>query len=226
MATPTSKALIVIPVYNEGSQIRQVIRSIKRVGYRSILVVDDGSTDDSFEQIKREKVMYLRHFLNRGKGAAIKTGIAWCKLIQPDIVVTMDGDGQHDAKDIKKLVQEIRKGCDVVLGSRIHIGNVIPLYKRIANYIGNFITFITFGLWVSDSQCGFRAYSKRAYQCINTTTDTYEYDGEVIREIRRNDLRFTEIPVKVKYTKYSQSKPHRQTLLNGLKMVIRMTLLH
>lgn len=223
MATRSISTLVVIPVFNEGSQIQQVISNIKKSGYRSILVVDDGSSDDTFQKIKQERVMFLRHFLNRGKGAAIKTGIAAGKILKPHILITMDGDGQHDPKDIDKLAAKIKLGYDVVLGTRILKSNKIPFFKRIANLAGNLVTFIAYGLWVNDSQCGFRAYSKKAYQCINTITDAYEYDSEVIREIKYHNLRYIEIPIHMKYTTYSQSKPHRQTLLNGLKMAIRMT---
>jgi len=213
---------IVIPAYNEGAVIKNVIREVKDTGFNQIIVVDDGSTDETFLHAKKQKVIALRHILNRGKGAAVKTGIEGAKMLGADIVVTFDGDGQHDPKDISKLLAEIRKNHDVVLGSRFLKKNKIPWFKVVANFVGNFFTWLIYGIWVSDSQSGFRAYSKRALRLIDTTHDRYEYDSEIIREIARHSLKYTEIPIKVRYTSYSMSKIHKQSFVNGIKTVVRM----
>jgi glycosyltransferase involved in cell wall biosynthesis len=219
------KNVILIPAYNEESMIAGVLRDIRQAGYPDILVVDDGSSDRTYDEARRvEGVIALRHFINRGKGAAIKTGIEAAKLLGADIVVTMDGDGQHDPKDIARMVQLIADGYDVVLGTRAMNLATVPLWKILANKAGNFFTWLLFGLWVSDSQSGFRAFSRAAFESIETRTDRYEYDSEVIREICRHRLKFTELTVTVHYTDYSQSKAARQTLKGGLKTLFRMFL--
>jgi glycosyltransferase involved in cell wall biosynthesis len=205
--------------------IADVLREVRLAGYPDIIVVDDGSTDETYQQsLGTPGVIALRHFINRGKGAALKTGIEATKLLGADVVVTMDGDGQHDPKDIARMVQLIAEGYDVVLGTRAMDPAAVPLWKILANKAGNFFTWLLFGLWVSDSQSGFRAFSRAAFESIETRTDRYEYDSEVIREICRHRLKFTELTVTVHYTDYSQSKAARQTLKGGLKTLFRMFL--
>ncbi|MGB5018293.1 MAG: glycosyltransferase family 2 protein, partial [Candidatus Moraniibacteriota bacterium] len=188
-----------------------------------IIVVDDGSTDDTFERAKETGVTTLRHRLNRGKGAATKTGIEAAKLKGADIIVTMDGDGQHSPEDIARLIEPIRRNhCDVVLGSRLLNPQGMPKYKIWHNKIGNIITWYLYGLYVTDSQSGFRAYSRHAAELINTRTDRYEYDSEVIREIYTYKLKYKEVPIAVRYTEYSMGKVHKQSLWNGIKTLYRM----
>lgn len=190
----SSKIFIVIPAFNEESVIQDVIKEVQGAGYGNIIVVDDGSSDRT--QKKAEEitgVVALRHKINRGKGAATKTGIEAAKLLGAGIIVTMDGDGQHDPKDIEKLIEPIIKnGCDVVLGTRLANPEGMPWCRIIANHVGNFFTWWLFGLWVTDSQSGLRAYSKHAAEVINTNADRYNYDSEVIREIYIYKLKFTE----------------------------------
>lgn len=219
IAPAPKKIIIIIPAFNEEAVIQEVIDEIKKSGYGNIIVVDDGSTDNTFQKAKEKKVVALRHKINRGKGAAVKTGIEAAKILGAEIVVTMDGDGQHNPENIKPMTEYIEKGYDVVLGTRLKNPAGMPLYKIIANRIGNFFTWLIHGLWVTDSQSGFRAFSKRALNLIDTKTSRYEYDSEVIREIRRNDLKYFEIPIEVRYTEYSMGKKHKQGFVNGLKTV-------
>lgn len=218
-----SKLFVVIPAFNEESVIQDVIKEIKDAGYKNIIVVDDGSSDSTHRKAKEIEVIALRHKINRGKGAATKTGIEATKLLGAEIIVTMDGDGQHDPKDIEKLVEPIvQNHCDVVLGTRLVNPKGMPWYKIIANHMGNFFTWYLFGLWVTDSQSGFRAYSRRAAEVINTKADRYEYDSEVIREIYTYKLKYEEIPISVRYTEYSMGKIHKQGFANGLMTLYKM----
>ncbi len=214
---------IVIPAYNEEKVIGDVIAEIRRAGYDNIVIVDDGSRDETFERAKEAGVIALRHRLNRGKGAATKTGIEAAKLQGADIIVTMDGDGQHNPEDITRLVGPIvQNHCDVVLGTRLKDPRGMPKYKIVHNWIGNAIVWYLYGLWVSDSQSGFRAYSRHAAEVINTKTDRYEYDSEVIREIYKYKLKYREVPIEVRYTEYSMGKVQKQSLGNGIKTLYRM----
>ncbi|MDO8529608.1 MAG: glycosyltransferase family 2 protein [bacterium] len=219
-----NKVSIVIPACNEEFVIQDVIREIRNEKYENIIVVDDGSVDQTYQKAKEvEGVAALKHKINRGKGAATKTGIEAAKLLGADIIVTMDGDGQHDPKDIKDLINPIENdNFDVVLGTRLKNPEGMPFYKRIHNWIANLITWCLFGLWVSDSQSGFRAYSRKAADLINTKADRYDYDSEVIREIYIYKLRFKEVPIKVRYTEYSRNKLEKQNLSNGLKTLYKM----
>ncbi|EKE12099.1 MAG: glycosyl transferase family protein [uncultured bacterium] len=223
MNTLSQKIYIVVPAYNEASVISDVIKEIQAAGYRNIIVVDDGSGDNTYEKISRnDGVIPLKHFLNRGKGAAAKTGIEAAKMLGADVVITIDADGQHNPNDIEKMLEMIRQEYDVVLGSRLKNPAGMPKYKILHNHIGNLCVWALYGLWVTDSQSGFRAYSQKAISAIETKTDRYEYDSEVIREIYRNNLKFIEIPIEVRYTDYSMSKVHKMNLKNGLKTLIKM----
>lgn len=216
---------IVIPAYNEEKVIQDVLCEIQSAGYRNIIVVDDGSRDYTYARAKEAPgVVALRHMINRGKGAAVKTGIEAAKLLGAEIVVTLDGDDQHDPRDIEPMLRRIREGYDVVLGSRLKNCGGMPGYKIVHNRIGNFLVWMLYGLWVTDSQSGFRAYSHQALHTIDTQTDRYEYDSEVVREIYRHRLKFIEIPINVRYTEYSMSKQHKMNLRNGFKTLVKMML--
>ena len=213
---------IIIPVYNEDPVIKEIIAEIKKAGYENIIVIDDGSSDKSYRKAVETGVIVLRLALNRGKGAAVKTGVEAVKILGADIVVTIDGDGQHSPDDVKKMIELIDNGNDVVLGTRLKNSEGMPWYKILANHIGNFFTFLIYGLWVTDSQSGFRAYSKKAVDLIDTKTDRYEYDSEVIREIKRHNLKYVEVPIEVRYTEYSMNKLNKQGFKNGIKTLIKM----
>lgn len=217
------KTFIIIPAYNEASVIGGVIDELMSQGYKDIIVVDDGSTDDTYLKAKEKGIVVLRHILNRGKGAAVKTGIEAAKILKAQSVVTFDGDGQHEPKDIKKALTLLEK-YDVILGRRDFSQKHIPLFKKIGNFLGNLITWFVYGLWVADSQSGMRAYSKRAIDHIETMADRYEYDSEIMREIIRHGLIYTEMPIHVRYSDYSQKKENRQSLTSAIQTVIRMVL--
>lgn len=215
---------VVIPAYNESKVITSVIKEINAICCCSIIVVDDGSSDQTFNYAAScTNTIVLRHRINRGKGAATKTGIVAANLTGADIIVTMDGDGQHDPADIEALIAPIKSGkCDVVLGTRPKVKGEMPFIKIIANRIGNLVTWLLYGIHVSDSQSGFRAYSHYAATIIDTKADKYEYDSKVIREINNNRLKFIEVPIKVRYTDYSMGKAQKQGFWNGIKTLVRM----
>ncbi len=219
-----NKLYIVIPAFNEERIIQETLNEIKRVGYSDIIVVDDGSSDQTYQKAKEiDGIIALRHKLNRGYGAAAKTGIEAAKLLGANIVVTIDGDGQHDPGDIEKIIEPIiNDEADVVLGTRLKNPENMPFYKRVQNHIANVITWYLFGLWVTDSQSGLRAYSRSALEKINTRYDRYEYASEIIREIYVYKLKFKEIPIKVRYTAYSTGKEQKQNLFNGIKTFYKM----
>ncbi|MCW1888707.1 MAG: glycosyltransferase family 2 protein [Candidatus Moranbacteria bacterium] len=215
---------IVLPAYNESKIIKDVIKEIQDAGYQKIILVDDGSTDDTYAVARSlPGIIALRHKINRGKGAATKTGIEASKKLGCELVVTLDSDGQHNPEDIARLIQPILNGkCDVALGTRLKNPKGMPWYKILANHIGNAVTWYIYGLWVSDSQSGFRAYSRHAVEIINTKTDRYEYDSEVIREIYLHKLRYSEVPIEVRYTEYSMGKIQKQGFVNGLKTLYKI----
>lgn len=214
---------IVIPVYNEEPVIEKTVREIRKAGYRNIVIVDDCSTDNSLDKIKNLNVYYLSHSINRGKGAALKTGIEAAKILHAKVIITIDGDGQHNPRDIKNLLTKL-KTHDVVLGVRVKQRKRMPLLRRFANTLANLITWFSYGVMVSDSQCGLRAYSKKSFDLIDTKQNTYEFDSEIIREIAKHKLHYAEVPIEVRYTAYSLHKPARQKFANALTTYYKLLL--
>ncbi len=215
----TAKTYIIIPAYNEATVIANVITKIKKERFKNIIVVDDCSTDNTRTIAQKNGAIVVRHVINRGAGAATKTGIEYAKTQNADYVVTIDADGQHDPSEIKSLLKQAPK-YDVVIGSRMIHAEGMPFTRRIINKIGSSITFILYGIYVKDSQSGFKIFNKKAMQNIEIKFDRYEFCSEVLHEINKKKLTYVEVPIKAIYTDYSLSKG--QNIANGFKMVYKM----
>lgn len=212
---------IVIPAYNEERTIGSVIRNLNAHGYGRIIVVDDGSKDRTRDLACREGAVVLRHFLNRGVGGALGTGIKAALRFEPDIIVTLDADGQHVPDDIPRLIEPIEKGeAEVVIGTRLSNPTGMPWSRRLANWTANLITFVLFGLWTTDSQSGMRAFSRAAAEKLQLMTSGMEASSEIIGEIARNKLKLAEVPIKAIYTEYSLSKG--QNFMHGLATLMKL----
>jgi len=204
---PSDPVFIVVPAYNEAPTIRQVIRGLRQHGYRNIVVVDDGSEDDCGAQAREEGAIVLRHVINRGLGGALGTGLRAAAMLGAAIIVTFDGDGQHDPEDVRAVVGPIAAGeADLVIGSRIGGRPGMPWYRLLANHVANFVTRVIFGVRSSDSQSGLRAFSQAAGQRIRISSNGMEVSSEILAEAGRNGLRIAEVPVRAIYTDYSLSK--------------------
>jgi glycosyltransferase involved in cell wall biosynthesis len=216
------KIVIVIPAHNEEEYIRSVITSCQLMGYNDIVVVDDGSTDTTARIAKKAGAAVLSHVINRGAGAATQTGLEAARILGADIAVTIDADGQHQARDIKKLVDAlIGHKRDVVIGSRfVQHGNEIPLMRRLFNSIANLITFFLAGIYLTDSQSGLKAFSKKALEIIQMTANGYEFSSEIIREAKYYRLSIEEVSASVVYTPYSLSKG--QNLATGITTIFKL----
>lgn len=216
---------IIIPAFNEESAIKSVLLSLpkKITGVRKIvsIVVDDGSGDNTYAEAKKMADFTLKHVVNLGQGAAFSTGFKLAKKLGCDMAVTIDGDGQHSPKDIANLIKPIVLGeADFVNGSRMFKTKGMPKFKVYGNKIMNLITFLIYGIWVSDSQSGARALSRDALQKISLRTSGHEVCSEMIGEAKRNKLKIIEIPIQTIYTDYSIKKG--QLWLNGINIFTRL----
>ncbi|MFH1457039.1 MAG: glycosyltransferase family 2 protein [Patescibacteria group bacterium] len=218
------KIIVIIPAYNEEKTIRQVIREVKNY-IKNIIVIDDGSTDNTFEIAKNEGVVVYHHIINRGLGGALATGIQGAILEGADIFLTFDADGQHKAKDIPRMIKPIIESkADIVIGSRLlNISKNMPIFRRLANLTANVITNVLFNIKTTDSQSGLRCFNKKTAQLIDIKTNSMEVSSEIIKEIKSHNLKFTEIPIQAIYTDYSLSKG--QNFVLGLKTVIKLIIL-
>ena len=216
---------ILIPARNEEKHITQVIKNIPKkitgISKKTIFLIDDGSSDKTAELAKKAGAKVLTMMINQGVGTATVTGIEAAKIIDADIALTLDGDGQHDPKEINKIVSLIiRDKYDVVLGARLLDRKQMPLHKIIGNSIMNWVTYVLVGLWVKDSQSGFKGFSKKAFQQFKLTSSGYEICSEIIGEIKRLKLKYTELPVKTIYSDHSRKKG--QFSLNAVNIIIKL----
>ena len=221
------KVSIVIPAYNEASTIGKVVRQVMSLKLpdiqKEVIVVDDGSCDQTGEIARSNGAIVLRHLINRGLGGALGTGIEAALGWAADVVVTFDADGQHSPDDIKKVIQPVLiDRADVVIGSRMLEAGGMPWARRVANRLANFITWVLLGIQTTDSQSGLRAFSRSAAEQIKITSNYYEVSTEICGEIERYHLRLTEVPIRSIYTEYSLSKG--QGIKAGLKTLFRLLL--
>ncbi|MCX6785503.1 MAG: glycosyltransferase family 2 protein [Candidatus Komeilibacteria bacterium] len=199
------KTFIVIPCYNEAEHLAKVIAAVKPYG--QVVLVDDGSTDQSFNIAKNCGVIVLRHLVNRGMGAALETGDSYAFKHGADVVVHFDADGQHLAEEIPRVIEPISQGkVDVVLGSRfLDPGNNVPFLKKLL-ILKPAILFqnLLLGVKLTDAHNGFRALSYAALSKIKITQDEFAHATEIIELIKAHNLRYQEVPVTVKYHEFGQ----------------------
>jgi len=215
-----AKIFIVIPAYNEEKVIGRVVFDIKKEGFKNIIVVDDGSEDKTADVAKKEGAKVLRHILNLGQGAAIETGLQYCRKIDADVVVTFDADGQFKASEIKKVIKPIiDKKVDIVLGSRF-LGKAvnIPFLKKLTLKAAIIFTDIFSNIKLTDTHNGFRAFSKKALNKIFINHSGMAHASDIIDQIKRYNLKYQEVPVTVLYTDYSLKKG--QSILNSVKILL------
>lgn len=200
---------MVVPAHNEEAKIAEVLADLNVYGYKDILVVDDGSSDRTGEIAKKSGAKVVRHILNRGLGAALGTGFEFAKRHNFDCLITFDGDGQHKARDLAKLLRPIKSGgADVVIGSRFLGHGNTPTDRLIVNRLSNLVTFFLYRVWATDTLSGLRAFDRQAIEKITIKTDRMEVSNEFFMEIKRNNLKLTEVSIKPVYTTYSQKHSH------------------
>jgi glycosyltransferase involved in cell wall biosynthesis len=196
----------VIAAYNEGRVIRDVVAEVARAGW-NVVVVDDGSRDDTATAAEVPGVYVLRHVINLGQGASLQTGIDFALRRGAEHIVTFDADGQHDAACIPALIEALAD-ADIALGSRF-LGKAIEgasarrvALLKTATLVSNGLS----GMKLTDAHCGFRAFRASAAPKLRITQDRMAHASELLRKIRTSGLKVVEVPVTVRYTEHSMSK--------------------
>lgn len=210
-----SPVAVVVSAYNESAVIAGVLEEILSLGHQ-VVVVDDGSADQTYEVCSRLPVNLVRHPINLGAGAAFQTGIEYA-LTLPGVeaIVSMDGDGQHLASEIAALAGPVLAGeVEVALGSRFMgiASERMPPAKRVLLLGAAWFTRLTTGVSASDPHNGMRAMSRRAASNIHLTQNGYAFCSEIIHWLGQSGLSWREVPIKVRYTDYSMRKG--QSMLN------------
>ncbi len=214
------KPYVVIPAYNEAGSITQVIVGVKSLADK-VVVVDDGSTDATSKQAVQAGAIVLRHVINRGYGAALKTGSDWAVKQGADLILHFDADGQFEPRDVPLLVDSLTATqSQVALGSRFK-GRVIglPVMRRLTLKMAIIFTWLVSGLKLTDAHNGLRLFKAEAWQQMVLKQDRMAFSSELIDEIKRLKLSFIEVPVTVRYTTYSRqnSKQGRWPALRIVK---------
>jgi glycosyltransferase involved in cell wall biosynthesis len=181
--------------------------------FPNVVVVDDGSSDETSEKARAAGGFVARHLINRGQGAALKTGIDYALARGADIIVTFDSDGQHQLEDVDAMIAEVLEGrCDVALGSRFLRGDSnVPLIRKLTLKLGVLFTRLFSNVKVTDTHNGLRVLSRRAAELIRIRQDRMAHASEILDEIGRLKLRYCELPMRIVYTDYSLRKGQRSS---------------
>lgn len=204
------KVVAVMPAYKEKDRIFAAISGIRPM-VDQIIVVDDGSEDGTAEEARKTDAVVLVHAINRGQGAALKTGTVAALKLGADIIVHIDADGQHDPQAIPKLVGPIKEGkADVVFGSRF-LGvppEGMPPVRRMVLVLGKLFSQFILGIprQMTDPQSGLRAMTAEAARRIDFKQDRMAHCSEILRLVTRSDLRWSEEAVRISYTEATLAK--------------------
>jgi len=213
------KTTVVIPVLNEGTRLPGVVDEVLQY-VQDIIIVDDGSNQENAAAISalKGKAIVLRHRINLGKGAAMRTGVEAAIARGAEAIVLMDGDGQHRAADLPQLLEKLEKNdLDIVFGSRT-IGKDMPLVMMLGNKFLSLCSGIFFGLYVSDTQSGFRAFRVRAYPSLRWNSARYAVETEMIANAAKKKLRTGEAQVQTIY----HDDYKGTTVIDGLRIFASM----
>ena len=219
----TQNVFIVVPAFNEEDSIEKVVNELADLNYQ-VVVVDDGSAHPLHFVLEKSSAYVLRHLINMGQGAALRTGIDFALEQNAETIVTFDADGQHCSSDIALLISTLHlKGCDIVLGSRfLHDANSVPAKRKFVLQVARFINFFFTGLFLSDAHNGMRALTAEAAKKIKISQPRMAHATEMLSQIKKNKLRYTEVAVSVKYTAYSMAKGQRS--FDGFRIVFDLFL--
>jgi glycosyltransferase involved in cell wall biosynthesis len=205
MSRPSQPRIIAgMPAYNEEKYIGTMVLNTRQY-VDEVIVVDDGSVDDTSGIAKLAGAIVVRHSENRGYGAAIRSIIAEAKKRVPDVLVILDADAQHNPQEIPHLISPIRDGFDIVIGSRKQQRDNIPLHRRIGQKVLLHSINVLSQKRLSDSESGFRAFSGKAISALALRETGMAISAETVAEAAKQGLKVTEVPVSVAYNRDSST---------------------
>lgn len=222
---PQSKIIAAIPAYNEARHIEEIVsKTLRYVG--QVIVVDDGSVDGTGERARGAGATVIKHESNQGKGVAINTAFNYAKRINPWAMVLLDADGQHRPEEIPQLLNPVLNNqADMVVGSRFLVKNDIPKYRMLGQTVLNITTNLGSGIRLTDTQSGFRAFSRKAIERMSFKEIGFAVESEMQFRANRYGLKVTEVPINTNY----DEKVKRSPVVHGFGVLFRvlgMTSLH
>jgi glycosyltransferase involved in cell wall biosynthesis len=214
------KVCCVIPAYQEARAIEQVVQGSRRYCDR-VIVVDDGSTDGTGSIAATCGALVLRHPRNLGKGAALRTGFEKVAGLDCPVTITLDGDGQHDPRSIPRFLRVIHQsGADVVVGSRYGtLAEAMPFARRLSNLLTTKALRVLYGIPVTDSQSGYRAFTKRVLWAVRVRSNGFAAETEMLIDARRAGFKIKEVSVA---TSYGEEKSKIRALRDTARWVLTL----
>ena len=204
----------VIPAYNEEKNIKAIVKKTKTyVG--KVMVVDDGSKDNTSEAAEKSGAVVLKHIINLGKGAALKTGCDYAAN-NAEFIVVLDADAQHNPEDIPRFIEKLNK-YDIVFSYR-KSSRKMPLVLRFGNWFISKVVSILYNVSLHDTQSGFRAFSRDAYKKIRWNASDYSMESEMISRAGKQRLKYVQIPIETVYS----DRYKGTTVVDGIKIVFNM----
>lgn len=226
--SPPSKICVIIPAYNEGSVIKNVVEGVRRELEKTafsydIVVVDDGSKDHTASEATSGGAIVIRHILNSGAGAATATGLSFAQQNGYEMAATMDADGQHSSEDVIRGFQILQTSTvDLLIGSRLIDNEGMSRVKVLGNKGLSLITYLLFGINSTDSQSGLRIFSRRSLEQLRWKTSGYEFCSEMLWRAKQLGLVIDEFPIQAIYTDYSKGKGQNNwNAINIIKSLLK-----
>ena len=207
--------VVIIPAYNEGKTIFEVITKTKKFA-QSIVVVDDGSQDNTAAEAMKAGAMVLQHKVNLGKGAALKTGCDYAHQQGVQKIVTMDADGQHDPKEIPSFIKALEE-YEIAFGSR-KTPESMPFVFKFGNRVITQTLQTLYGVTVEDSQCGYRSFRRETYPHIRWEARDYYVETEMAIRVGKKKMKHTTIAIETIYA----DRYKGTTVLDGVSIVLKM----
>ncbi len=210
--------LVIIPAFNEAENLSSVIKGTLRVT-KDVLVIDDGSTDSTDAVLKGLDVKTIRQ-AHTGKGAALKAGFKYALKNNFDWIITMDGDGQHDHREIPRFVKKMKSnGIDMIVGSRMSDTKEMPFIRLMANKFMSRLISSMMGQRLPDTQCGFRAINRRVVENITLETSHYDTESEILIKAAVAGFTITSVPVRTIYNNASSSISKTKDTVRFIKLL-------
>ena len=207
-----SEVCVLIPAYNEEKNISAVVNAVRQDGF-PVLVVDDGSTDTSKEVISTLGVEAILSPVNEGKGASLRKGLQWFLAKPFKAVILMDGDGQHAPHELDVFLKALNEGADVVVGSRLWKPHGMPPIRLATNRIMSWILSSVAGQKIEDTQCGYRAFTRRAIESLHLGTNRFEVESEMLLDSAAHGYKIHSVPISSLYRdEVSHIRPGRDTV--------------
>lgn len=195
------KICVLIPSYNESKTIGSLVSKVRSQGL-DVLVIDDGSNDQTAEIAKDSGAEVLRHQQNMGKGASLKEGFAYVLKRDYEAVIIMDGDGQHSPDDLPKFIQAQNKlDADIISGDRMSVSKGMPTVRWITNKVMSYLISKICQQQIPDSQCGFRLIKRAVLKDLDLTSANYEIESEMLIAAHRKGFKIKSIPIQTIYAK-------------------------